>query len=826
MSVPDPQDLFSAATDYMNRGWRVIPLHKPADTPSGCSCYNSERRPSCNSVGKHPVDARWQASPPMSGPDLYAHFAEDGRNVGIATGAASGFWVLDIDLDKPGTRDRLLAMQDGRKLPATFIVQTGGGGFQYYFAMPDFNVTNSAKRLPDGVDVRGTGGQVVAPPSVSGKGAYRVFADLPIAAAPDWLLDLVRPLPAASPVDLETLPKITDLPATEQRRLQAYTDRIVKAEVGRLTTCTQQGWGGPGWNQTTFEVACTLVEIANSPWSPLTLTEAHDIVLAEAPQDNGFGIPEVEGCFTSALKTVDGRGRALPENRTPEVTVYEGDPLTDPTAGAVATEAAGPDGEAGATLRDWSDLGNARRLVDQYGHSLRYIPEAKEWAVYVDGVWRLQPGAGMTKAQEMIEALIAREGHLYDDEPTGENGDGPSMREKFFKWAKSQQMSARIDACVRQATGRPELQASMVDFDQQSMLFNVANGVIDMATGELLPHDPKHLMMLQSPIAYHPAAECPRFHQFLERCLPDPDIRDYLQKATGYSLTGSMAEQAMFLHHGPGANGKSVFLVIASMLAGEYAQVVPRETLLAKGSTPEHPTSVARMRGRRFLQASETGVGRRLDEETVKGLTGGEQQTARFMGANFFDFTPTGKIHLVTNHLPRLTDAESIWRRLHLIAWTQTIPVAERDPRMLQPSYWTDEIKEAEGILAWAVAGAVMWHQAAKSGGGVGLDIPASMKRDLQEYRTDQDILGEFVSSRIEVDPDGFASTASIYEAYTGWCYKNGIRNIMTAQDLGRAMKERGLTPHRTPRARGFRARVLPLMHDVDTAEHDPLVAR
>ncbi len=818
MRVPDSSAVLDAAHDYAKRGWRVIPLHTVANTPSGCTCYNADKRPTCNSIGKHPVDARWQASPPLSGADVQATFEEGNRNVGIATGEASGFWVLDIDLDKPGTRERVQELQAGRKFPATYIVKTGGGGYQYYFAMPDFNVTNSAKRLPDGVDVRGTGGQVVAPPSVSGKGEYEVVADVDIARAPEWLEDLVRPLPAAAPVDLETVPKLTDLPESEQRRLGAYTDRIVAAEVGRLDECKQKGWDGPGWNDTTFQVACTLIEIANSPWAPMTLDTAQSLLLQHAPRDKHFGDAEIQDRFTSALRTVDGKGRDVPVNRNPQITVIPGDPLTDPTAGATPTPGGG---EAAPTvpLRDWSDLGNARRLVDQYGHALRYIPEAKEWAVYTDGVWRMTPGAGMTAAQNMIEALIEREGHLYDDEPTGENGDGPSMREKFFKWAKAQQMSARIDACVRQATGRPELLASIVDFDQEPMLFNCRNGIVDMATGELLQHDPKYLMMLQSPIAYKPDAVAPRFHQFLERCLPDPEIRDYLQKATGYSLTGSMAEQAMFLHHGPGANGKSVYLVIAAMLAGEYAQVVPRETLLAKGSTPEHPTSVARMRGRRFLQASETGVGRRLDEETVKGLTGGEQQTARFMGANFFDFTPTGKIHLVTNHLPRLTDAESIWRRLHLIAWTQTIPVPERDPRMLQASYWMDEIKEAEGILAWAVTGAVRWHQEK-------LSIPASMKRDLAEYRTDQDILGEFVSSRIVIDPEGFASTAELYGAYQSWCFTNGIKNVMTAQDLGRALKERGLKPHRTPRARGFRAHLAPLVHDLANDPSDPLVSR
>lgn len=810
--LPDPEAILAAAHDYRARGWRVIKLYA-VDEAGRCECGRSN----CSSAGKHPVDTGWQNTPRSSGADIQAEFDDGGIwNVGIATGDPSGFFVLDIDLDKPGTLERVKEMQAGRKFPATFTARTGGGGYQYYFAMPDFPVTNSARRLPDGVDVRGTGGQVVAPPSRSGKGPYKVAIDAVIAPAPEWLLELVRPLPPAAPVDLQTLPKLTDLSEAEQRRLGTYVDRAVQAEIRRLDECKERGWDGPGWNQTTFEVSCTLVELANSPWAPLTLEEALATIQANAPRDKNFGAAEIEGCFASALKTVDGKGRALPEDRTARITVIPGDPLTDPDA-MPGPMPAGP-AEAPVTPRDWTDLGNARRLVDEFGEHLRYIPESGQWAAYGDGVWIMKQHAGMTAAQHMIEGLVDREAFLYSEEPTGEDGDGPSERDRFFKWAKAQQMSARIDACVRQATGRKEIIASLTDFDRDPDILNVKNGVIDLRTGELHPHEPTQLTMLQSPIVYDPAAKAPQWQAFLERCLPDPAVREYLQKATGYSLSGSMAEQALFIHHGPGANGKSVYLVVANMLAGGYAQVVPRETLLSKGNNNEHPTSIARMRGRRFLQASETGAGKRLDEEMVKGLTGGEQQTARFIGKDGFDFTPTGKIHLVTNHLPRLTDAESIWRRLHLIAWAQTIPVHERNANFLREEYWV-ESGEAPGILAWAVRGAVAWYRD-------GLGMPESMKRDLAEYRSDQDVLGEFLALRLEPDPHGFAATSEIYGAYQAWCFANGIRNVMTAQDLGKTLKERRYETHRTGRSRGFRARLIPVLHLVDQDQADPLAVR
>jgi putative DNA primase/helicase len=787
MIVPDLEvNLLSAAHEYARRGWRVIPLHYLADGECSCGKVN------CSSAGKHPVQTGWQNTPPMSGADIQATFDEKPYNIGLATGAPSGFWVLDIDLDKPGTKERLQALQAGRRMPTTRIIKTPGGGYHYYFAMPDHGVTNSARNLPDGVDVRGTGGQVVAPPSVSAKGSYELVVDAEIVRAPEWLEELIKTLPPAAPVDLETLPKLTDLSDQEQKRLRAYAENIMVMEVERLHNV-----GQGRRNLTTFEVSCALIELANSPWCHLTLPDVHDVVMKQAPLGPGFDAEEAEGVFSSALKRVNGNGRALPVDRKADVgTIYEGDPLTDPNAGTVPP----PAQSDGADVRRyaWNDLGNAHRMVALYGDRLRWIKQAGDWAVYTDGAWKIDEGeGGHSFVQELVETMYERESFLYSDIPDEE--DKPSERQAFEKWCRGQQMSPRIAACLKETKGRRELQARITDFDADPFLLNCANGVVDLRTGSLERHDPSMLMMLQSPVSYDPAAQAPRWMAFLERCLPDPAVRSYLQRVFGYSITGSMAEQAMFIHHGRGANGKSVFLQVATHVTGGYGQTVPRETLLAKGSGgSEHPTSIARMRGKRFLQASETAAGRRLDEETVKGLTGGEQQPARFMSKDFFDFTPTGKIHFVTNHLPRLTDADSIWRRLHLIGWTVVIPKEEQDQELAE----TIIREESAGVLAWAVQGAVAWHQER-------LAVPDSMKADLADYRQDQDVLGEFIDSKLDQDPVAFTANSDIYGAYSAWCFNSGIKNPLTAHDLARALRERGFKEHRTKRERGFRVSIV-----------------
>lgn len=168
-------DIPSMATAYVRRGWKVIQLH---DVTAGhCSCWEGR---DCVNAGKHPVSKAWQlAFIDTEAGVAQAWGARPTANVGIVTGPVSGIWVLDVDPKHDG-HNRLaeLVAQYG-PLPDTYTVGTGSGGTHYYFSMAgvDFDLSNSRGSLPVGLDVRGRGGFVVAPPSVSGIGAYRTLAD-------------------------------------------------------------------------------------------------------------------------------------------------------------------------------------------------------------------------------------------------------------------------------------------------------------------------------------------------------------------------------------------------------------------------------------------------------------------------------------------------------------------------------------------------------------------------------------------------------------------------------------------------------------------------
>jgi len=91
------------------------------------------------------------------------------------------------------------------------------------------------------------------------------------------------------------------------------------------------------------------------------------------------------------------------------------------------------------------------------------------------------------------------------------------------------------------------------------MLLNVPNGTIALRTAELRKQRRENLIPKIAPVEYDPHAKAPAWEAFLERLLPSEDLRGFVQRAAGYSATGDTSEQCMFIHHGPGANGKTPF---------------------------------------------------------------------------------------------------------------------------------------------------------------------------------------------------------------------------------------------------------------------------
>lgn len=748
------------ALSYVARGWHVVALHHVEDDGS-CSCGDPDPD---HAIGKHPRERGWQNNPALSAADVHTLWDRyPHANVGIATGERSGIFVVDVD-PKNGGMEALAELEGIHgPIPDDCQVTTGSNGWHFYFQMPDFHVGNSSGRLPAGIDIRGTGGQVVAPPSVSGVGPYRWESDGAPPPAPEWLLELIRPQEPSS-----RDPGRVVVRASEE--ISRYVSAAVDGELRRVMEATEDR------NITLNRATFSLASIAAHEDSGLQVAGIRDM-MREAGMAIGLGKSETYKTVESAISG------GLDKPRQP----WPPDP---PERGTFIPFDEG----AEWPQREWDDLGNADRLVDHCKGRILWVLEDEAWSVYDGSKWqRDQDAMAQALAQKMIGRLPDTEAHSYSTE---RSGDDPSPREQFAKFVSKQRSAAKIAALLRSARGLPELHASAAEFDRHRHLLNLRNGTLNLADASLQPHDAAHRFMLQADVDYDPYATCPTWTAFLERTQPDQAVREFLQRAVGYTLIGAMSEQVMFLHHGVGANGKSVFLSVLGSILGDYSQIVPRQTLLVKQSEGV-ATDIARMVGRRLLQTSETAAGRRMDEEVIKSITGGDRQVARHLYGREFEFSPQGTIHYATNHLPRLTDAESIWRRLVLIKWGVTIPETERDGHL------PEKIAETEGpgVLAWAVRGALRWQES-------GLQVPLVCQMALDEFREDSNIFGDFLRDETVSAPGTWTSVKDLYAVYSAWCARTGS-TPMIENSFGNKLKEEGYHSERRrvdgkPQRRGY----------------------
>jgi putative DNA primase/helicase len=341
---------------------------------------------------------------------------------------------------------------------------------------------------------------------------------------------------------------------------------------------------------------------------------------------------------------------------------------------------------------------------------------------------------------------------------------------------------SKINAMLESAKNKPGMSVSTSMFDSNPWLLNLKNGTSNLETGDLQPHNQKDFITKYIDIDYDPTATCPLWIQFLERIIPSEATRQYVQRAVGYSLSGSTREHCFFILYGTGANGKSTFLdVLREMLAG-YGGVMRAESLMVQnnqggGASPD----IAALRGLRFVSSSETDEGKRLAEGLMKEMSGNRTIKARFLYKDEFEFQPTFKIWLAVNHLPRIrgTD-EGIWRRLKRIPFNVSIPTNEQDKKLVDKL-----ILELPGILTWALEGYKIW---AKDGIGDCEEVTSATK----EYRDQSDSLKTFIEECCVLGHDRFVEKADLYQKYQEWAKNSGEYGVSKTV-FGTRIMERGI---------------------------------
>jgi putative DNA primase/helicase len=458
-----------------------------------------------------------------------------------------------------------------------------------------------------------------------------------------------------------------------------------------------------------------------------------------------------------------------------------------------------------------SDVGLSKRLVRRSGRRLRHNDEVG-WLVYDEdqGIWERSDAGALWLAVQSAESLRAQV-ELY--QPEHLLAERPAVRklwEARWKFARSAEGAGKINSTLSLAGVHPSVQIKTAELDQKPWLFNVEGGTLDLQRGELVAHDPAHLLTQRSPVAYNEQATCPTWERFLwdimggdarqkeatereEKARKDgkegsqdghstSELVSYLQRLVGYCMTGSTREQAFIVLHGSGANGKSTFLNILKLILGSYQAAAQFATFTAT-ATETIRNDLAALRSVRLVSAAEPDEGVRLAEGIVKQLTGGDPLTARHLYKDYFTYTPQFKILLSCNHLPVIRGTDhGIWRRVQLVPFLCRWRVKPDDPPELpaaDPDLYDKLKAELPGILAWAVRGCLEWQE-------VGLLPPASVLAATNSYREDQDTFGTFLRDCTIVGAGCSVLSSVLYEAYQQWADTNGIRQPMSSNGFGR----------------------------------------
>lgn len=348
-----------------------------------------------------------------------------------------------------------------------------------------------------------------------------------------------------------------------------------------------------------------------------------------------------------------------------------------------------------------------------------------------------------------------------------------------------------IMAVAKLAGSDPSIATDVDQLDQHVMLLNTPEGVVDLGTGAVGPHE-RHFLLTQITCA-SPGVGCPTWMSFLQTITGvDEALMAYLARVAGYCLTGQTNEQAFFLLHGLGANGKSVFLQTLAYVLGDYAATAASDTFISRGGT-RHLSEIAGLRGARMVLMSETEADAQWAEARIKMATGGEKLRANFMYKDHFEFTPQFKLLVGTNHRPALGEVgEAMRRRLHLIPFNVTIPEDQRDPDL------AEKLKlEANGILGWMLAGC---HDLQRLGG---LCPPTCVSSAVEEYFSTEDRFGQWIEEGCDVGAARRATSRALFASWSSWAQDAGI-DPKSSRYLGEQLRSRGFGDGKVGRDRGW----------------------
>lgn len=718
------------ALSYAERGWPVLPLHAVVD--DACTCH---QRRACKSKGKHPWTTHGLRDATADPEVIRGWFQQRPRaNLGVLTGRASGILAVDVDAKSGGLETLADLTQQHGDLPETAIQDTGGGGQHYLFRYPEGREVRSKSSVARGIDVRGDRGYIVVAPSVHESGrAYRfrdpaVLGDLP--DAPAWLLELCgrdarrqsapRPTHRAEPIDVDRVEEALLHVDPDDRGNWLRVGAALKHELGDAGRAIWDRWSS---GSAKFDPADQ-----DRTWESLR------------DHEDPAGLGTI---FHLAKQAGWEPRRRRPADRQP--------PDSEPAANGDGTF-------------ELTDCGNAERFAGVVAAKVKFC-KGIGWLAWDGHRWTTEQSADVL-VQQHANHLVKR---LHAEAADAANS---ARYSQLLGRAKRAASRCGIDAILALASKDARLMVHSDQLDSDPLLLNCPNGIVDLRSGRLLEHDPKHLMTHLAGAGFDPHAQCPKWLQTLGEVFAGDDrdeVIDFVHRAVGYTLTGLTKEEVFFMLFGDGRNGKGTIVDQVRKVMGSYAHTASTSLFLSQKHDGGKQFELAGLKGARMVNATEAGADQSFDTAIVKAFTGSDRRKACFKHKPHFEYLPTDKLWLQVNDKPSVPSWDTAFQeRCRLLPFLNQFTAEKGN---LDRNRKADLELELPGILAWAVRGCVRYLKD-------GLRSPDRVKVAVEEYRTENTRVEEFLEQHFKPVTGSELQQSRIYAFYRSWCRDQGRRPV------------------------------------------------
>ena len=432
--------------------------------------------------------------------------------------------------------------------------------------------------------------------------------------------------------------------------------------------------------------------------------------------------------------------------------------------------------------RTLTDTGNGRRMIDAFSSVIRYT-ESLGWFYWDGNHWRHDV------EQLKIKELSKKVSPMIAGEVMNYGAGDDSKKQELVSWAKQAKSNTRISNMIVSSHSDERITSVVDQWDNNQHFLGAANGIIDLKTGELLKGRPDLYMTKNTPVSYTPGLKNVRWTEFLNFVTGgDEEYQRWLQKAVGYTLTGLVEQDVLFLVYGPPGSGKNTFVetIVNSLGTKEYAFSLDSQVLASNdgrsNSTDEY--YMAELRGRRMVWVDELPDGERMKENQIKKMTGSQELQGRSPGERPFTFKSQGKLWITTNHKPIITD-DAMWRRLRPIP---LLNIPDKPDSSLKP-YLSDPDGGLPAVLSWAVEGAIRYLNSSDSDP---LGTCSVVDEAAKVYRQNEDRIGIFLDEETKAAEGVTLRLKDLFMTYKFWSEDRGERP-MTQIAFHRKLGDRGL---------------------------------